>query len=230
MIIYKITNLLNGKCYIGQTIFSIEVRKKRHIRDSKKHSLYPIHRALSKDGIDNFKWEELERCDCKASLDVTENLKIIEHHSHISEGGYNLTWGGEGCSGYKHTDDMKKYISERQIGPKNHRYDKKLSSEMRDKFVYSRKGKKATLDTKKRMSENHSRYWLGKHSTKEAIEKMVEGVSKEWLLKSPEGNAFQIKNLSSFCRENNLSSSALVQVAKGNYPAYKGWSCNKVVK
>ena len=53
--IYKITNLVNGKSYVGQTIRTIEERWKQHIKDSKgnKDDFY-LHRAIRKYGKENF--------------------------------------------------------------------------------------------------------------------------------------------------------------------------------
>ena len=110
-IIYKSTNLINGKCYIGKTITSLTKRKNNHIYTSKKfnengkcskdeYRCY-FYNALNKYGIENFKWEIIYECDDELILNIMETMKIIVNHSHRSEGGYNITWGGEGCSGYR---------------------------------------------------------------------------------------------------------------------------------
>ena len=52
--IYKITNRINQKVYIGQTSFSVEKRWKEHVQDINKHLDRPLYRALSKYGIENF--------------------------------------------------------------------------------------------------------------------------------------------------------------------------------
>jgi group I intron endonuclease len=56
-IIYKVTNLTNGKVYIGQTVRTLHQRKNSHIRDLKKNMDIVFHHALRKYGIDNFNWE-----------------------------------------------------------------------------------------------------------------------------------------------------------------------------
>ena len=67
--IYKITNKINGKCYIGQTSDSIEHRWKEHIYDSNRKNRdcynYPLYRAFRKYGTENFFIEEIEKCDLK---------------------------------------------------------------------------------------------------------------------------------------------------------------------
>ena len=61
--IYKITNLINNKLYIGQTTKSLEWRWLKHQKDSityKHHLDTKFARAIRKYGVDNFKIELLE--------------------------------------------------------------------------------------------------------------------------------------------------------------------------
>lgn len=53
-IIYKVTNEINDKVYIGQTIRDLEKRKKSHILQSQRGSSYYFHRALVKYGVSTF--------------------------------------------------------------------------------------------------------------------------------------------------------------------------------
>jgi group I intron endonuclease len=96
-IIYRATNVINGKCYIGQTAGSLNDRKNTHIRYAyRKNSMCIFHRALRKYGIQNFIWEILCECESKPILNVIETFKIIVNNSHWTENGYNMTWGGDG--------------------------------------------------------------------------------------------------------------------------------------
>lgn len=94
--IYKITNTINNKVYIGQTTQTVETRWKQHQRSSltKKYALYY---AMRKYGIDNFKIETLEQCDNK-ELDEKEIEWIAFYNSYRD--GYNMTLGGSGKSNY----------------------------------------------------------------------------------------------------------------------------------
>lgn len=94
--IYKITNMVNGKIYIGQTIRNIDVRWKEHLKASDK---FPIHMALRKYGHHSFKIEEVERCS-DSDLDQREIFWISFFDSSNKDVGYNLTLGGAG--GKKH--------------------------------------------------------------------------------------------------------------------------------
>lgn len=93
--IYKITNLINGKCYIGQSV-QIEKRFEQHKRnfDNKNEKTYnsKFYRAIRKYGLENFSFEILEECNQK-DLNNKEIYWIKFFDSFNN--GYNLTLGGE---------------------------------------------------------------------------------------------------------------------------------------
>lgn len=86
--IYKITNTIDGKCYIGQSIH-IEYRWIQHC-SSNYDSV--IHRAIEKYGKSNFTFQILEECN-KESLDEREQYWIKKYNS-IVPNGYNVLSGG----------------------------------------------------------------------------------------------------------------------------------------
>ena len=91
--IYKITNLLNKKVYIGQSV-DVKTRWSNHIKaslgiDSIAHS--KVHDAMAQDGVWNFTFELLEKCD-KSMLNEREKYYIGFYQSNLY--GYNLTKGG----------------------------------------------------------------------------------------------------------------------------------------
>ena len=63
--IYKITNNINGKIYIGKTEFSVEKRFREHCLDYKKERFEkrPLYSAMNKYGIENFSVETIEETD-----------------------------------------------------------------------------------------------------------------------------------------------------------------------
>lgn len=94
MIVYKATNKINGKVYIGITTHSLEHRKKIHIRDSKRIDTY-FYRAIRKYGKDNFTWEVIDRAESKEELSELEKYYIKLYDSFDNkEKGYNTTSGG----------------------------------------------------------------------------------------------------------------------------------------
>ena len=92
--IYKITNILNKKCYIGQSI-NIPLRWRHHRSFSLKESNYPLYRAFKKYGIENFTFEILEEC-LPSELNEKE-IYWIKFFNSYNE-GYNQTFGGQGAS------------------------------------------------------------------------------------------------------------------------------------
>lgn len=86
--IYKITNNINSKVYIGQTIGTIEKRFNEHKRAAIKGCQYALHRAIRKYGIDNFSVEEIEQCPTE-ELDNREQYWISFYDSYYQ--GYNMT-------------------------------------------------------------------------------------------------------------------------------------------
>lgn len=97
--IYKYTNLINGKIYIGQTTNTLEKRDRRHIQDSKKDHLI-FHCALVKYGRENFSLELLEENIDTQHLDNREKFWIDYYESFYKTGkGYNMNQGGKWSSG-----------------------------------------------------------------------------------------------------------------------------------
>lgn len=100
-IIYKTTNLINGKVYIGQTIKKLSERKTKHYYDAKNNNTY-FSRALIKYGFENFGWEIIDCAELDSDeLNYLEEYWIKFYNSNDARCGYNLTKGGSGCSGYK---------------------------------------------------------------------------------------------------------------------------------
>lgn len=89
-IIYKITNKVDGKSYIGQTRYTIEFRWKQH--QHKNDNTY-FHNAIHKYGIENFSIEILEKCNIE-DLNSREIFYIAKYDTF--KNGYNLTIGGDG--------------------------------------------------------------------------------------------------------------------------------------
>lgn len=146
-IIYKYTNKINGKVYIGQTIDEKQ-RKKDHKR--LKGDSY-FHRAIKKYGFENFDYEVVfftissDPDRLKYLLDTMEKYFIKKYNSYGS-GGYNCTLGGEGSLGYKHSEEVKMKMSD--LAKKR----KPISKETRRKLSESGKGRTVSEETRKKIS------------------------------------------------------------------------------
>lgn len=92
--IYKITNKVNGKVYIGQTRYTVESRWRQHCKNFNiEHRQQPLYKAFAKYGIENFIVETVEEVDC-TRLNEREMFWIAKYDSFNK--GYNATVGGQG--------------------------------------------------------------------------------------------------------------------------------------
>jgi group I intron endonuclease len=109
--IYKITNIVNNKCYIGETIQQPRRRWTSHKSAIKRNGgCRALKLAINKYGIENFKFEVLTVCLDKDRL-AYEKIYIKEYNS-IVPNGYNILAGGqEGMLGFKHSEETKRIIA-----------------------------------------------------------------------------------------------------------------------
>ncbi len=89
--IYKITNLIDGKCYIGQSV-NIKKRFRSHRSNAKSNHNEYLRKSISKYGIDNFAFEVLKECKIE-QLDDYEKKYILQFNSLVPN-GYNMDKGG----------------------------------------------------------------------------------------------------------------------------------------
>lgn len=152
--VYKITNNINGKVYIGQSI-NIENRWKDHIYALNRgdSNCTVLQRAWNKYTQDNFSFEILELCS-ENELDGVE-MKYIELYNSV-QCGYNIESGG---NDNKHlsSETVKKLsdkAKERLSDPrKNPMYNKHHSDETKAKISDAKKGKTWSEETKKKLKE-----------------------------------------------------------------------------
>lgn len=160
MIIYKATNKINGKVYIGQSHKSLEERMRRHKNDSTRQDSY-FYRAIRKYGWENFSWEIIDTAKTDEELNQKEIYWIQYYESFDNkEKGYNSTSGAD--HNYKLTQEECQKRSQRVSGEKNPMYGKpgtwlgkKFSEEHKKHLSESLKGRKTPWCTGK----NH---WLAK--------------------------------------------------------------------
>lgn len=122
--IYKITNVVNGKVYIGQTINPVKDRFHRHINDAVNH-IIDTHftRAINKYGKDSFIWEIIDTASSREELNRKEEYWI--HFYDACHKGYNTSFGGCACGGdtysnIENLDEIKKKLSASKMGGKTH--------------------------------------------------------------------------------------------------------------
>jgi group I intron endonuclease len=106
MIIYKLTNKINGKVYIGQTVQELEKRFKAHYKH--KANTY-IKNAILYYGVDNFEREVIDTATNIEELNEKEAYWIFYYHSTDRQKGYNRESGGKN---YTVNDETRKLMSE----------------------------------------------------------------------------------------------------------------------
>ena len=136
--IYKIP-FPNGKCYIGLTNRTIEQRWNDHNKSAKSGDNRCLYNALRKyNMIDVFEMIEIDTAETLQELCEKEIAHIEIHNSHYKRGyGYNMTDGGDGVFGYRHTEEGRQKLSEAQ----NKRYE-----DPKERQKISERGKKYHKD------------------------------------------------------------------------------------
>ena len=111
--VYKITNIINNKIYIGITSIGAGKRFRLHLSKAKLGSNYPLHTAIREFGDTNFKIDILELCDSIEQLRDREKYFIALFNSKDPNVGYNTTNGGEYI---EVTQEMREALSKAQKG------------------------------------------------------------------------------------------------------------------
>lgn len=126
-VIYKATNTINDKCYIGVDS-NWPHRKHAHKCAVKRGSQLLFHKAIRKYGWENFKWEIIEESEnIDLLLNEREEFYIRLNNSyHLDGNGYNMTYGGEATLGWSPSEETKLKISISNKGRKA--WNKGLSS------------------------------------------------------------------------------------------------------
>lgn len=183
--IYKITNNINNKIYIGQTVkerptdrFSQHRYLARHPKQEKGISY--LHQAMAKYGVDNFTFEIIENIE-NDKLNEREQYWIAYYNSFIPQ-GYNLTTGGEGTPGHSRSQSLEEREKRKQSNKQFyivHPEARQALSERTKKLWENEEYRKKVTDSQKRFVQDHpdlnkgqNNPMYGKHHTEEALIKI----------------------------------------------------------
>ena len=197
-IIYQAFCLKTKKSYIGQTMKSLEQRKKDHLLNALNNRGYYFHKTLRKYGSHNFEWKILNYTFMKETANKLE-IKWINKLNTIQPYGYNLTYGGESGvlseevnrkraelqrgrvvsekarkliseknKGYRHSEEMKEYLSRIHSGVP-------FSEERKRKISQSNMGHLVSKETRRKLSIARK----GKHLSEEHKRKISEGLKNK---------------------------------------------------
>jgi group I intron endonuclease len=237
-IIYIFTNINNDKMYIGKTMKKFNQRFLQHLKMSKKDNNSCFHKAINKYGIDGFVIECLQVSDNLANL---WERHLISRWKTRAPYGYNLTGGGEGVLGFKHSDATKKYLSEIKKGHIPWNIGIPRTKETKDKISKANKGNESWCKGKKLGPHSEAfkqlistklkgriSWTAGNNLSEEHRKKITEGLLKirnrVYKITTPDGNIITVDNLKLFSRLNNLDSGSMCRVANGIYKHHKGYN------
>jgi group I intron endonuclease len=132
--VYKITNKVNGKCYVGLTKKSPEMRMFEHYKRG-----FALTAAIDKYGSDNFELFVLDSGLTKELAVEREKYWIQECQSTVDKHGYNMTLGGDGVVNVILTEESRR------------RYSEAAKKGYRENPNYGNTGKKRSDESKEKM-------------------------------------------------------------------------------
>ena len=240
MLIYMVTNKINGKKYIGQTVKKLHERKSGHKCEIKyDRTNMVIHKAIKKYGWDNFEWQVLwegkENPDDPFYLDRMERRYMNEYKPE-----YNMREGGQ--NGYRHSEETKRKISESIKNKKG----------IHTTYMITIGGETLIInDLRKWCNDNGYNYnsmirvangWSNQHKgikcehcnheLKLNAQQNIKNRNQPsgYSLKSVNGHrlmkdniVYEFDHIKNFCIEHDLSRSAIGLVLKGKRKSHKGF-------
>lgn len=229
-LIYKITNKINGKFYIGCHVTE-------NINDNYLGSGIAIKRAIKKYGKQNFAKEILFTFDNMTDMHEKEKILIKENIGNVN--CYNLTEGGRGS--FYHINSNRKLYPNPMTHDKN--VVSKLVAKLKNKFETDEEYRKmkisvaiqnlkhATEKNKGKKRPKHSKFMAewAKNNWVTNKESIRDSLSSYFVLTSPDGKIYKTNRLQDFCEENNLTYVSVWASSKTHKPVSKGkskgWKC-----
>ena len=251
MYIYKITNIQNNKCYIGQSVQTSNVRINNHryrLR-ANKHSNPHLQSAWNVHGESSFIFEKIAFAKSASELDNLEVQLIKEHKSNNRNFGYNIFSGGHhqhsvptetrsrigiANRGNQHTEEQKiRWATEKRI------YDYSTAIVSPDENEYIVNNVKGfarehglEIAALRRVLQGKSyctKGWRLVSTPKEFCDSAYVSFKKQSKLYGkkllgPDGNVYGIeKPLTEFCREHHLRVAKIRLVLHGKQSHHRGW-------
>jgi len=222
-VIYKTTNLINNKIYIGKRIFN----KDKFFRNKYYGSGKLLKEAINKYGLDSFNREVLEEVD-NYLLEEREIYWIKFYNSNNLEIGYNLTIGGNSKYGRKvgsMSDHTKKKISEsvsKYLKENGHPFqNKNHSDESKEKIRNKLIGRKLPEEHVKKVADSHRGMKYNKPIKPDKIK-----IDQSIKIKQLSLNGDFIKEWSSMMeasKELNINRSGISRACRGIYKQCGGY-------
>jgi len=198
-IIYRATNLSNGKVYIGQSVESLCERKSKHLNEARNGKDSYFARALREYGIAGFNWGIIhniqadDRVVLKRNLNDLEIKEIRAHASMNRDRGYNLTIGGAGSIGFRMSPESREKMRKAKLGVPRSMEARKAVGDGHRGLHHSEESKRKLSESKigsrnpmfgRAISEDHRRRLSlaqkGRIVSEETRWRQSEGMKRAW--------------------------------------------------
>jgi group I intron endonuclease len=230
-VVYKLTNTVNGKQYVGITKYDVDERFKGHVKAASRGVNTYLARAIRKYGTDCWDKEVIVSGVPDYMVQAFEMYWIRELDTFNT--GYNLTLGGEGTKGKarpkgkysawygrRHTEETKQLIREKALGRKLSQKTKMALAEARRKR--HAKGWSHTEETKKKMSELKIGKPGHKH-TEEHKRRIADWSSDKTVYTFVHMDGREVTTTQRILKKKYGATNDICRVIKGTRKSNKGW-------
>jgi len=198
-LIYKITNKINTKCYIGQSV-NVSTRWRDHkssaefVKNGRKtikdNGIQVIHLAMAKHGIESFEFKIIEEVDTQDQANDKEAYWILYYDS-FGKGGYNCTPGG---SNAPKTEEWKRKVKATRMANGGYGHSEETKSRMSEEWsLYhtpEQMEKCHAANRGRKLSEEHvqalvnantgNKYCLGHKQSEKTIRKRMDAINAQY--------------------------------------------------
>lgn len=243
-LVYLVTNLVNDKKYVGKTTRTLEERKEEHLKVARYSADNVIfHRAIRKYNPENFEWKILKEVKDDRLLDSIERYYIHLYRTCIrfdDAHGYNLTTGGEGITGYQHTNETKRKISIAGKGRIMSDETKLLigmANSGENNGMYGKRGKLNPLferDISEESKQKISNTLKKQYSSGELINPFKDKTgpnnhfSLKYVITTPYNEEYIVIGMNDFCNKFTkikINASSMSKCALGEWQSASGFKC-----
>jgi group I intron endonuclease len=227
-IIYKITNKINSKIYIGLTTMELKERWACHRTEAKKNNQTLLYKAIRKYQETNFIIEQIDTAENQMELEQKE-IFYIEKFNSISPNGYNLTVGGIVSTKQSNDTKNKKSIAQKKRHQNPIEKEKAIQG-----FKYF--WQNATEEQLKIRSNKIKAAWTPER--RQQMSEMNKGHKRAYgntynrfpieVFNELTGEIQEFKSCDAACKKLNLTASAISMCLQGKRSRHKGYKFRRI--